>query len=183
MRDKDLYQQILGIALPWRVTQVDLDLKSETVTVNVELEPGSELACPQCGQGCSGYDHRERRWRHLDTCQFRTVLVAQVPRVECAEHGVHQIAVPWAEPGSHFTALFEALVIDWLHEAPLAAVARRLSLSWRALAGPLQLDIALESLAVEAPPEGSVASRDDARREVRARKQNGKSPPIRLRRP
>lgn len=32
--------------------------------------------------------------------------------------------------GACFTALFEALVIDWLHEASLAAVARRLQMSW-----------------------------------------------------
>lgn len=40
------------------------------------------------------------------------------------------MAVPWAERGSRFTALFEALVIDWLKEASLSAVARQLHLSW-----------------------------------------------------
>lgn len=38
--------------------------------------------------------------------------------------------VPWAEPDSGFTQLFEALVIDWLQEASLLAVARQLGLSW-----------------------------------------------------
>jgi transposase len=88
------------------------------------------LPCPQCGADCTRYDHRVRRWRHLDTCQFRTLLVAKVPRLSCPEHGVVQAAVPWAEPGSRFTALFEALVIDWLKEASLSAVARQLNLSW-----------------------------------------------------
>ena len=49
MRDKDLYQQILGLASPWRVEDVALDLKQERVTVSVALEPGSALSCPQCG--------------------------------------------------------------------------------------------------------------------------------------
>ena len=40
------------------------------------------------------------------------------------------IAVPWSDPGSGFTALFEALIIDWLREASIAAVARQLDLSW-----------------------------------------------------
>ena len=109
MRDKDLYQQILGLAAPWRVEDVALDLKQERVTVQVALEPGSALCCPQCGQAAPGYDHREREWRHLDTCQFQTIVAARVPRVQCPAHGVRQIAVPWAEPGSGFTALFEAL--------------------------------------------------------------------------
>jgi transposase len=130
MRDKDLYQQILGIASPWRVTDVELDLKEEAVTVRVALEPGAQLLCPECGQPSPGYDRRERRWRHLDTCQFQTILAAEVPRVQCPTHGVHQVGVPWAEAGSGFTALFEALVIDWLREASIAAVARRMQLSW-----------------------------------------------------
>lgn len=133
MRDKDLYQQILGIASPWRVSDVELDVKQEAVTVRVALEPGVALACPECGAVCPGYDRRERRWRHLDTCQFQTILAAEVPRVNCPQHGVHQVGVPWAEPGSGFTALFEALVIDWLREAPISAVARRMQLSWRAI--------------------------------------------------
>jgi hypothetical protein len=41
--------------------------------------------------------------------QNRTILVADVPRAQCDEHGVVQIAVPWSDPKSRFTALFEAL--------------------------------------------------------------------------
>jgi transposase len=43
---------------------------------------------------------------------------------------VLQIRVPWGAPGSRFTALFEALVIDWLQEASTSAVARLLGLDW-----------------------------------------------------
>jgi transposase len=59
--------------------------------------------------------------------------VADVPRIKCPEHGVVTVDVPWSEPGSGFTALFEALVIDWLKEASLAAVSRQLRLSWNAI--------------------------------------------------
>ncbi|MBU4524540.1 MAG: transposase family protein [Desulfomicrobium sp.] len=31
----------------------------------------------------------ERVYRHLDTCQFKTLLHARVLRLECPEHGVH----------------------------------------------------------------------------------------------
>jgi transposase len=62
-------------------------------------------------------------------------VIARVPRVDCPEHGVVQVAVPWAEAASRFTARFEALVIDWLLEASFAAVARQLQLSWDEVAG------------------------------------------------
>ena len=134
MRDKELYEKILGLEAPWAVTEVELDLKQGEVRVHV-ADSSERWACPECGKPCSGYDRLPRRWRHLDTCQYRTLLVALVPRVQCPEHGVHQVKVPWGETGSRFTALFEALIIDWLKEASVAAVARQLRLSWRQVDG------------------------------------------------
>ena len=137
MRDTQLYSQILGIAKPWKVTGVQVSLADDEVEVTV-AHGGGKLVCRQCGKPCPGYDKRIRRWRHLDTCQLKTVLVAEVPRVQCPEHGVVTIRVPWAEPGSGFTALFEALVINWLKVASISAVADRLRLSWNAVDGILQ---------------------------------------------
>ncbi|MCI0574142.1 MAG: ISL3 family transposase, partial [Myxococcaceae bacterium] len=117
---------------------VELRLEGGEVEVFVEHGGEGRLACPECGQPASRYDKRERRWRHLDTCQYRTILVAQVPRVDCAEHGVKTIRVPWAEPGSPFTALYEALVIDWLRSANTRAVARLMGLTWDQVDGVMQ---------------------------------------------
>jgi len=138
MRDKQLYQQILGIESPWRVVDVELTTTHEEVRVYIRRNQREELSCPQCGKACAGYDTKRREWRHLDTCQFKTILVADIPRTKCPEHGVHQIIVPWAEPGSGFTALFERLVIDWLKEANIKAVSERMGLGWSAVDGIMQ---------------------------------------------
>ncbi len=138
MRDKDLYQHILGIQVPWAVTAVELSMAAGKVMVHVEHDAGVQLICPHCEIACPGYDHRSRTWRHLDTCQLKTFIVAKVPRVTCPIHGVVTVSIPWAESRSGFTALYEALVLDWLKEATIQAVARQLSLSWNAIAGIMQ---------------------------------------------
>lgn len=138
MNDKDLYAQILGVESPWQVEDVELSLTSGEVKVYVGREDCSQLCCPTCGERCPGYDKRRRQWRHLDTCQFKTILVADTPRVKCDKHGVVTVSVPWADSGSGFTALFEALVIDWLKEASTSAVARLMGLSWNAIDGIMQ---------------------------------------------
>jgi transposase len=125
MRDRELYAQILGIHEPWEVHDVALRLEDGEVDVFVSRSRRAALQCSACGRECPGYDTLERRWRHLDTCQYRTILIANLPRVKCKEHGIVRVAVPWAEPGSRFT-----LAIDWLHEASLSAVARLLALTW-----------------------------------------------------
>ena len=129
MEDRELYATILGVRDPWTVERVELDAKGERVDVWLGYERGS-AQCPECDAAGAVHDHRERAWRHLDTCQFETRLHARVPRVNCAAHGVKQVRVPWAEKGSQFTALFERLAIDWLREATVSAVARRMRLSW-----------------------------------------------------
>lgn len=142
MRDKDLYAQILGIESPWQVANVELRVSEEEVVVHVEQKEGTRSCCPTCGKESPGYDSRPRRWRHLDTCQYKTILVADVPRVECKAHGVATVSVPWAESGSGFTAMFEALVIDWLKEASTLSVSRLMNLSWNAIDGIMQRAVA-----------------------------------------
>ena len=135
MNDKKLYEQILGIASPWHVERVELKLDEGLIEIGVEGSSDAEV-CPECGRRCSRYDGSERRWRHLDTCQYRTILIATVPRIRCDDHGVKQVRVPWAEERSRFTAMFEALVIDWLLATEsIAAVAKGMRLSWEEVSG------------------------------------------------
>lgn len=155
MQDRDLYACILGLTEPWQVRKVQLDAQRQEVCVSVAPEGGARFACPECGKACPGYDKRERRWRHLDTCQFKTILVAEVPRVSCTEHGVVQVRVPWAEPGSGFTALMEAVVINWLLAmASIKAVSEQLRLSWDEVDGIMQRAVTRGLLRRESLPIG-----------------------------
>ena len=129
------YAQLIGLGRPWQVSRVEVSHSDQEVRLFVVRAARPRLRCPECDAPCGGYDTRERRWRHLDTMQYRTFVIAEVPRVRCEKHGIRQVAVPWSEPGSRFTALFEALVIDWLREANVRAIARRLRLSWDQVAG------------------------------------------------
>lgn len=135
MDDCELYATILGVVSPWQVERVELDAAREVVEVHVAPTAGTAWRCPTCNAAAPGYDHVERRWRHLDTCQFKTLLCARVPRVTCARHGVTTVRVPWAEPNARFTLLFERLAIAWLKEATPTAVARRLGLTWEEARG------------------------------------------------
>lgn len=127
----ELYRQLLGLAAPWTVERVELDMAKQHVEVHVGHAPGQRFACPECGRELGVYDHlAERVWRHLDSCQFLTYLHARPPRVSCPEHGVHQVTLPWAQAGSRFTNLFEALAIDVLLAANIKKAAGLLRITW-----------------------------------------------------
>lgn len=131
MDSVELYRQLLGLTAPWTVQRVELDMARHHVEVHVAHPAGQRFACPECGQEVGIYDHlAERVWRHLDSCQFLTYLHAQPPRVSCPEHGVRQVTLPWAQAGSHFTNLFEALAIEVLLAANVKKAAGILRMTW-----------------------------------------------------
>lgn len=131
MRDTELYQHLLGLVGPWTVSRVDLSVETGRVDVWAEHPRRTLFRCSECERELAVYDHSEERsWRHLDSCAFLTYLHAAPPRVDCPEHGVRQARVPWAEPHSRFTVLFERLAIDVLKECDVTGAARLLRLSW-----------------------------------------------------
>ena len=134
MRDAELYQQILGLESPWTVSKVHLDAEAQEIVVDVTHPDQTKFCCPKCQLELSCYDHTQtRRWRHLDSCQFRTILRGSVPRVKCPQHGVKQVEVPWASPRSRFTLLFESFAISLLQATQTVQGARSiLQLSWSA---------------------------------------------------
>ena len=132
---RESINRLVDLHPPWEVVELEVVHEGREVRVHIAHDGNERLSCPECGCQCSGYDHRERRWRHLDTMEYRTYLVCDVPRVRCPEHGVMTVKVPWSESMSRFTNRFEAMVIDWLREASVLAVHRLLGVSWNAIYG------------------------------------------------
>lgn len=135
MDEKSLYAHILNLSAPWQVNSLSLDENAGSVTVIVGIVENTRLACPTCCKSCPIHDHRHRKWRHLDTCQFATIVEADVPRIMCQEHGCQTLPVPWAGPSSRYTLLFELFVLSWLKISTVDAVRKQLKLSWNAVDG------------------------------------------------
>jgi transposase len=125
-----LFTSALGLQPPWVVEDVKLDTAKRRIDFEVGCR-GALLACPQCGAASQPvHDRLRRSWRHLDFFQFEAWLHADVPRVACAGCGkTTQLPVPWARPGSGFTAAFEALALALCRELPVRQAAALLRCS------------------------------------------------------
>lgn len=126
------YGMLLGLVPPWCVASVDLQMDQKRVVLEVHWPEDHSVLCPECGAECRMKDHRdERRWRHLDTMQFETIITCRVPRSDCPEHGAKTITVPWASPHSRFTLMFERFAIEVLYGArSITQATALLGLSW-----------------------------------------------------
>ena len=83
-----LYEAVLGLSAPWSIEHVETKLDAGEVHVTVALPSDTRWVCPECHAEAPIHDHQERSWRHLDTCQFRTIVHARVPRLKCPPHDI-----------------------------------------------------------------------------------------------
>ena len=88
MQDRDVYTKLLGLEPPWEVVDVDISMEDHSVQVFVALQAGAPTPCPECRERCPRHDTRTRSWRHLDTMQYKTMLVAEIPRIDCPTHAL-----------------------------------------------------------------------------------------------
>lgn len=88
----------------WDITSVTCDDKTEEIRVKVSyVSKDVELD----GVHYPIYDHRpEREWRHLDLWQYKTFIVASVPRY-MKDGKVISVNVPWAKADARLSWLLE----------------------------------------------------------------------------
>jgi len=139
MAGSDIFTLGLGLEPPWCVVDQRLETACQPheLRLTVAAERGARFPCPDCGQAAKAHDWKEQTWRHLNFFQHACYITARVPRVDCPEHGVRRIEVPWARPDSGFTLLFEQVAVMLMREMPVAAVARLIGVTdkrlWRVL--------------------------------------------------
>lgn len=121
-----MFGAALGLSTPWLVTSVEFDRQAGKLDIGLDFVRGSRFACPVEGcrqSACAVHDTTHKSWRHLDFFEHQAHLAARVPRVNCDEHGVHLVSVPWARPGSGFTLLMEVAMLTFAKQMPIAPLA------------------------------------------------------------
>jgi len=82
------YHSLLRLPLTWSVDAVDFSAESKRIEIHARFIGGA-VVCPECGLAGKVYDRvPEQRWRHLDTMQYETIIIARIPRCQCVKCGV-----------------------------------------------------------------------------------------------
>lgn len=85
MKGTALYEQVLGLKSPWSGKKVDLSLADQRVVVEGVLRKGQVWADPtDATKRAHVNGWSERRWRHLDTCQFEALIKAHIFQLKYA---------------------------------------------------------------------------------------------------
>lgn len=139
MEAKDVFSLGLGLSEPWKLSGQRLDVEKRPNELHLEVvaDRGALFPCPECQRACKAHDFASFTWQHLNFFQHHCFITARVPRVDCPDHGVKRVTVPWARPDSRFTLLFEQAALILAREMPVAAAARFMGITdkrlWRIL--------------------------------------------------
>ena len=110
-------RQNIGIGEVWAID--DVEFLEAPLGVDVRVSYRGPLHCPICGKECRRYDTRKRTWRDLDFADSPCRITAEFPRVECPDHGVHEVEVEWSGETSRLTRRFERLCAEYSRVMPV----------------------------------------------------------------
>ena len=114
MFSEQFFDLVLNFGDQWRVSKVECNVRTEEVDVYVEYLD-KKADDPETMESCPIYDHTQpRRWRHLDTLQYKTYINCRIPRIINQVGMIKVSKVPWAASYERHTYLFERLAIDLL---------------------------------------------------------------------
>jgi transposase len=127
-----LLEDILDVREPWKIDRATLNVSASCLDVWIAHATDASWPCPECHTPLRCHEHgAEQVWRHLDTCQFRTLLHASVPRVACPRHAVRDVSVPWTDGGGRcYTAAMTQHIIDHTERCGVASASRALRMDW-----------------------------------------------------
>ncbi len=125
-----LFEQALGIAVPWSVGAVQFDEAAKTLTITIDFKAGSRFAVAG-GDGVHPvHDTVVKTYRHLNFFQHECHLQVRTPRVKLPDGKVVLVEPEFAGKLAGFTLLFEALILMLARQMPFAAVARIVGAIW-----------------------------------------------------
>lgn len=129
---KALFETALNIRDPWFVSNIEFlpEEGTQVLHIHLDFKRGAEFSV-QAKDGTvvrgKAFDTIEKKWRHMNFFQFKAYIHARVPRIKLPDDkGICMVKVPWAEPSSGFTLLFECFVLELVKHMSVLQVSRHI---------------------------------------------------------
>lgn len=123
---KDLFLQALGLSDPWYIKEIKLDTETNTFDVRLDFRKGAKFKDEGSGKEYGVFSTEEKKWKHLFMWQYVTYIHVRVPKIKTEDGKVRMINFPLARPGSGFTLLCEAFMLEMTKVMPIQKVGEML---------------------------------------------------------
>lgn len=100
MEFEEWFQELLGLGKDWVIERMDFGI--DPMNIHADIGYRSEPKCPACGKTCTRHDSVAREWKGLNLGRTDLSIRAIIPRIDCPDHGILSMNVPWTDLESHF---------------------------------------------------------------------------------
>jgi transposase len=127
MLSDDYLKRLRSLLGPCRVDAIEF-LEVGYWLITARDDAALPACCNVCDRSGTRYDHVWRKVRHLNFRSKRVFVFLQLPRVQCAEHGVRIVGQSIFDHHSKYSPTFQEFVLREFLSDPSAgsSVARRL---------------------------------------------------------
>jgi len=125
MDELPIFTAALDIRSPWYIKRIHFEFEEGKKKLYIQVAHTRRTKFAYDGIDCPVYDHQERSWKHLNFFQHECYIYGQIPRVKTPDGSIRLVEVPWAQPGSSFTLLFEYNILNLIREGMSASSAGR----------------------------------------------------------
>jgi hypothetical protein len=103
--EKELEKILLPLNSQWTIKSIETAEEKEEIYVRLIY---TKDFVEENGISYPIYDFRkERKWRHLDLWQYKTYIVAELPRYKNLQGFFKTVSLPWAEEYERMTDLLK----------------------------------------------------------------------------
>ena len=119
MNTNQLYGGMLDLKEPWSAKNVTLSQATNQLIIEIALKRGVVWADPTNASARANINGwTERQWRHLNTCQYQTIIKARGPQLKYSDGTAKELPVPWADRYACLSLAMESFVVELLQACP-----------------------------------------------------------------
>ena len=97
MNGTEVLAAALNVTPPWKIVRHEIVNLKATPEFHMEIaaDQHHSYPCTECGEERQVRDTAAIRWRPADFFGRPCFVSAEVPKIDCPEHGMVQVVVPW----------------------------------------------------------------------------------------
>ena len=105
MSEYSFFSAILGLSSEWRVSHLAVDKQTGITEIHIQNQGSGMLHCAVCGADQVSVRTRRARWLHENHHNFKYIISATLPIVDCEHCGTIKQHAPWVHAGKSFREL------------------------------------------------------------------------------
>ena len=108
MDEKELFTMALSIKDPWFIEKIEFANSQKERQIDIMISFKEQVSFKRPVDDNKAHNTINKTYRQLNFFQYKAFIHAKIPQIECKEHGLKSVKVPFKLSENGFTLLEES---------------------------------------------------------------------------